>query len=63
MAAPRVLFIGGTGVISAACARQAVEAGFDLSVMKSSATISNSAAVAGLTPSGPGAQGAWRGNA
>jgi nucleoside-diphosphate-sugar epimerase len=30
MTAPRVLFIGGTGVISAACAQQAVEAGFDL---------------------------------
>jgi nucleoside-diphosphate-sugar epimerase len=33
MTAPRVLFIGGTGVISAACARLAVEAGFDLSVL------------------------------
>jgi nucleoside-diphosphate-sugar epimerase len=30
MTAPRVLFIGGTGVISAACARQVVEAGSDL---------------------------------
>jgi hypothetical protein len=28
-----------------------------------STTIGNSAAVAGLTPSGPGAQGVWRGNA
>ena len=34
MAMPRVLFIGGTGVISAACARQAVEAGFDLFVIQ-----------------------------
>ena len=30
MTTPRVLFIGGTGVISAVCAQQAVEAGFDL---------------------------------
>jgi nucleoside-diphosphate-sugar epimerase len=30
MAGPRVLFIGGTGVISAACATRAVEAGCDL---------------------------------
>src|SRR5216683_5245154 len=38
MAMPRVLFIGGTGVISAACARQAVEAGFDLFVMNRGTT-------------------------
>jgi nucleoside-diphosphate-sugar epimerase len=38
MAARRVLFIGGTGVISAACAWQAVEAGFDLSVMNRGTT-------------------------
>jgi nucleoside-diphosphate-sugar epimerase len=30
MTTPRVLFIGGTGVISAACAQQVVEAGSDL---------------------------------
>lgn len=33
MTAPRVLIIGGTGVISTACSRQAVEAGFDLSLL------------------------------
>jgi len=29
----RVLFLGGTGVISSACARAAVEAGIELSVL------------------------------
>jgi nucleoside-diphosphate-sugar epimerase len=38
MTAQRVLFIGGTGVISAACARQAVTAGFDLSVLNRGTT-------------------------
>jgi nucleoside-diphosphate-sugar epimerase len=38
MTAPRVLFIGGTGVISAACAQQAVRAGFDLFVMNRGTT-------------------------
>jgi nucleoside-diphosphate-sugar epimerase len=38
MTAPRVLFIGGTGVISSACARQAIEAGFDLSMVNRGAT-------------------------
>jgi nucleoside-diphosphate-sugar epimerase len=33
MSAPRVLFIGGTGVLSAACAREAVAAGLDLTVV------------------------------
>ncbi|MDQ1391730.1 MAG: hypothetical protein QOF30_707 [Acidimicrobiaceae bacterium] len=33
MARPQVLFVGGTGVISAACAEQAVEAGFDLFIL------------------------------
>jgi nucleoside-diphosphate-sugar epimerase len=39
MAAPRVLFIGGTGVISAACARRAVMAGFDLFMMNRGTTV------------------------
>ncbi len=38
MTAPRVLFIGGTGVISAACAHQAVKAGFDLFMMNRGTT-------------------------
>jgi nucleoside-diphosphate-sugar epimerase len=38
MAAPRVLFIGGTGVISAACARQALTAGFDLFMLNRGTT-------------------------
>ncbi len=38
MTAQRILFIGGTGVISAACARQAVMAGFDLSVLNRGTT-------------------------
>ena len=38
MAAPRVLFIGGTGVISAACAQQAVKVGFDLFLMNRGTT-------------------------
>ncbi|MEO6511807.1 MAG: SDR family oxidoreductase [Nocardioides sp.] len=33
MTAPRVLLIGGTGIISAACARQAVEDGFEMSLL------------------------------
>jgi nucleoside-diphosphate-sugar epimerase len=40
MTAPRVLFIGGTGVISAACARQAVEAGFGVYLMNRGTTTS-----------------------
>jgi nucleoside-diphosphate-sugar epimerase len=40
MAAPRVLFIGGTGVISAACARQAVETGFGVFMMNRGSTAS-----------------------
>lgn len=38
MTAPRVLFIGGTGVISAACAQQASAAGFDLAIMNRGTT-------------------------
>jgi nucleoside-diphosphate-sugar epimerase len=38
MADPRVLLIGGTGVISAACAGQAVKAGFELFMMNRGAT-------------------------
>jgi nucleoside-diphosphate-sugar epimerase len=38
-----VLFIGGTGVISAACAQRAVEAGFDLFLMNRGTSISRSA--------------------
>jgi nucleoside-diphosphate-sugar epimerase len=38
MAAPRVLFIGGTGVISAACAQQAVNGGFDLFMLNRGTT-------------------------
>src|SRR5215469_13583212 len=33
MSALRVLFVGGSGVISSACAREAVEAGIDLYVL------------------------------
>jgi nucleoside-diphosphate-sugar epimerase len=33
MSAPKVLFIGGTGVISSACARRAVESGVELHVL------------------------------
>jgi nucleoside-diphosphate-sugar epimerase len=33
MTGPRLLFIGGTGVISSACAQQAVEGGFDLFIL------------------------------
>jgi nucleoside-diphosphate-sugar epimerase len=38
MTAPSVLFIGGTGVISAACARQAAEAGFGVFLMNRGTT-------------------------
>ena len=38
MADPRVLLIGGTGVISAACAGQAVKAGFELFMMNRGTT-------------------------
>ncbi len=38
MTALRVLFIGGTGVISAACSREAVEAGIDLHLLNRGTT-------------------------
>jgi NAD(P)-dependent dehydrogenase (short-subunit alcohol dehydrogenase family) len=44
MTTPRVLFIGGTGVISAACAQQAVEAGFDLFLLNRGRTATRSPA-------------------
>jgi nucleoside-diphosphate-sugar epimerase len=42
MTAQRVLFIGGTGVISTACVHQAVEQGFDVSVLNRGATSARS---------------------
>ena len=33
MSGPSVLFIGGSGIISAACVREAVEQGFDVTVL------------------------------
>ena len=38
MTAPRVLFLGGTGIISSACSRRAVEQGLDLSVLNRGTT-------------------------
>jgi nucleoside-diphosphate-sugar epimerase len=38
MSAPRVLFLGGTGTISAACSRRAVERGIDLTVANRGST-------------------------
>jgi len=38
MTAPRVLFLGGTGTISSACSRRAVEQGLDLSVLNRGTT-------------------------
>lgn len=40
MAAQRALFIGGTGVISTACVRRAVEQGFEVAVLNRGATAS-----------------------
>ncbi|MET3637432.1 SDR family oxidoreductase [Curtobacterium oceanosedimentum] len=38
MSGPSVLFIGGSGIISAACVREAVEQGFDVTVLNRGAT-------------------------
>lgn len=39
MSGPSVLFIGGSGIISAACVREAVEQGFDVTVLNRGETV------------------------